>query len=330
MDIAVSGMRPTGRLHIGHYFGAIKNWLHLQELYECYYFVADWHALTTHFDDTSHIKEYSREMVIDWLAAGLDLNRSTIFIQSLNPYHSELFLLLSMITPVKWLERCPTYKEVKQEMFKDGKDLSNYGFLGYPVLMTADIILYDAKYVPVGIDQLPHLEMSRELVRRFNFYFGEHLFLEPTAYITESPKILGTDGRKMSKSYNNAVWLNDDIKDVEKKILTMITDPNRKRRIDPGDPNKCPVFDYHKVFSTEEELNVVVEGCTKAKIGCIDCKRILLAHLIEFLSTFQEKRGIIANNYKDKDIYEILDSTQKKALNKAKEKMMLIREAIKF
>jgi len=159
--------------------------------------------------------------------------------------------------------------------------------------MTADIILYDAKYVPVGIDQLPHLEMSRELVRRFNFYFGEHLFLEPTAYITESPKILGTDGRKMSKSYNNAVWLNDDIKDVEKKILTMITDPNRKRRIDPGDPNKCPVFDYHKVFSTEDELNIVVEGCTKAKIGCIDCKRILLAHLVEFLSTFQERGELL-------------------------------------
>jgi tryptophanyl-tRNA synthetase len=330
MDIVVSGMRPTGRLHIGHYFGAIRNWVKLQEQYRCYFFVADWHALTTHFEDTSHIKEYSREMVLDWIASGIDLEKSVIFVQSLNPYHSELFLLLSMITPVSWLERCPTYKEVKQEMFKEGKDLSNYGFLGYPVLMTADIILYDAKYVPVGIDQLPHIELSREVVRRFNFYFGENLFLEPEAYITESPKIPGTDGRKMSKSYNNAIWLHDDLKVVEKKILTMVTDTNRKRKIDTGDPDKCPVFDYHKVFSTDEEKTFIVEGCTTAKIGCIDCKKILLRHLIEFLNTFHAKRLIISEKYNNKDLYEILDHAQNKAIEKAYNKINTIREALKF
>lgn len=330
MDIVVSGMRPTGRLHIGHYFGAIRNWVKLQEQYDCYFFIADWHALTTHFEDTSHIKENSREMVLDWLASGINIEKSVIFIQSLNPCHSELFLLLSMITPISWLERCPTYKEIKQEMSRDGKDISNYGFLGYPVLMTSDIILYDAKYVPVGIDQLPHIELSRELVRRFNFYFGENLFLEPEAYITESPKIPGVDGRKMSKSYNNAIWLNDDLKNVEKKILTMITDTNRKRKIDPGDPEKCPVFDYHKVFSTEEEKKFIIEGCTGAKIGCIDCKRILLSHLIDFLSSFQEKRTLVRDAYQDKDLYEILENAQNKALDKAKSKMKNIREALKF
>jgi len=235
-----------------------------------------------------------------------------------------------MITPISWLERCPTYKEIKQEMSKDGKDLSNYGFLGYPVLMTSDIILYDAKYVPVGIDQLPHIELSRELVRRFNFYFGEDLFFEPEAYITESPKIPGIDGRKMSKSYNNAIWLHDDFKGCGEENTYMMTDTNRKRRVDPGDPEKCPVFDYHKIFSIEEEKRFIIEGCTGAKIGCIDCKRILLSHLIDFLSSFQEKRVLITDSYRDKDLYEILENAQNKALNKAKSKMKKIREALNF
>jgi tryptophanyl-tRNA synthetase len=323
-------MRPTGRLHIGHYFGAIKNWVKLQDIYRCYFFVADWHALTTHFDDTSHIKDFSREMVLDWLAAGLDINKSVIFVQSLNPYHSELFLLLSMITPISWLERCPTYKEVAQEMLKEGKDVSNYGFLGYPVLMTSDIILYDAKYVPVGIDQLPHLELAREVVRRFNFNFKENVFVEPEAYITESPKIPGIDGRKMSKSYDNAIWLSDELKDVERKILTMVTDTNRKRRTDPGDPSKCPVFDYHNVFSCDDEKLYIVDGCKNAKIGCIDCKKILLRHLTQFLENFQKNRNKVTERYKDVDLYEMVEASQKKAIEAAQLKMDSIREVLKF
>lgn len=309
MDRVLSGMRPTGKLHIGHYFGALQNWVSLQDKYECFYFIADWHALTTNYENPEDIVSLRREMLLDWLSVGIDINKSTIFIQSKNIYHAELFLLLSMITPISWLERCPTYKEIRAEV-KD-KDLSNLGFLSYPVLQTADIIIYNAKYVPVGVDQLPHLEISREIVRRFHFLYKNDLFVEPEGLLTKVPKLLGTDGRKMSKSYGNAIMLSEDFKSIEKKIKTMITDTNRKLRSDPGNPNICPVFDYHKVFSNEEEKSYVTEGCKNAKIGCIDCKKILIKNIFIFLEPIQSKRKEYENIVDDVD--DFLKKSQQKA-----------------
>ncbi len=271
MDRVLSGMQPSGPLHLGNLIGALSNWVKLQDKYECYFFVADWHALTTGYGNPSQIKEYTIDLLMNFIAAGLDPEKSTIFIQSQVPEHAELHIFLSMITPLGWLERVPTYKE-KKEQIKD-KDLDTYGFLGYPVLQTADIIIYRAKYVPVGIDQIPHLEISREIARRFNYLYGKEFFPEPEALLTEFPKVPGVDGRKMSKSYGNAIYLSDDEKTVTEKIRTMVTDPARKRRTDKGDPQKCPVFDLHKIFSTEEERKEVIAGCTRAEIGCIDCKK---------------------------------------------------------
>jgi len=239
MDRVVSGMRPTGNLHLGHLHGALKQWLQLQDQYECFYFIADWHALTSEYKDPSLIKESTPEILIDWLAVGLDPEKSTLFLQSWVKEHAELHLLLSMITPIGWLERNPTYKD-QQEELKD-KDLGTYGFLGYPVLQAADILIYKAKYVPVGKDQLPHLEITREIARRFNYLYGD-LFPEPQALLTESPYVPGTDGRKMSKSYNNAIYLSDPPELVAQKISLMFTDPQRGRRTDPGRPELCPVF----------------------------------------------------------------------------------------
>jgi tryptophanyl-tRNA synthetase len=326
MEKVLSGMRPTGRLHIGHYFGALKNWVKLQDSYECYYFIADWHALTTNFENPENIKELRREMLLDWLSVGIDIDKSTLFIQSKNIYHSELFLLLSMITPVGWLERCPTYKELKAEI--TDKDLSCLGFLGYPVLQTADIILYSAKYVPVGIDQLPHIEISREIVRRFHYLYNCNIFVEPEGLLTDVPKLLGLDGRKMSKSYGNAIMLTDDLKVVESNILKMITDTNRKRKSDPGDPAICPVFDYHKVFSTEEERQEIIDGCKGAKIGCIECKRILVRHIIEFLDPIQKKRAEFEKLIDDIDNF--LANSQEKACKVSSEMMEKVRDVLKI
>ena len=328
MDVVLSGMRPTGNLHLGHYFGAIKNWVNLQKSYECYFFVADLHALTTHFEDTSLIKTYTKEMVLDWLACGLDLKKSTIFIQSKNIYHSELFLFLSMITPVGLLERCPTYKEMRTEFEKSGKILSNFGFLGYPVLMTADIIIYDAKYVPVGIDQVPHIEITREIARKFNNLYNEYIFKEPEPLVTESPKLPGTDGRKMSKSYNNAILLSEDLQSVENKILTMKTDTNRKRKSDPGNPFICPVYEYHKIFSSDDEKNIVIDGCTNAKIGCIECKKIVVKHIIEFLDPIQARRKKLENEIEDLDLF--LGESQERANLKAGLKMNDVRKCLRL
>ncbi len=326
MTRVLSGMRPTGKLHIGHYFGALENWVKLQDTYECFYFIADWHALTTGYETPADFKSLRREMLLDWLAVGLDPKKSTIFIQSMNPAHAELYLLLNMITPIGWLERCPTYKEMREEL--SDRDLSNIGFLSYPVLQTADIVVYDAKYVPVGKDQVPHLEISREIVRRFNYLYKNNVFIEPEALLTKSPKIPGTDGRKMSKSYNNAILLSEDMKSVEKKILQMKTDTNRKRKSDPGDPALCPVFDYHKVFSSEEEKEEITKGCKSAGIGCIDCKKILIRHLEEFLLPIQERRS----RY-EKEIYDVeeflLDS-QKYAVEIAGKKLEEVRKAMKI
>lgn len=284
----LSGMRPTGKLHLGHYRGVLSNWLKLQSEYECFFFVADWHALTTDYESPKGIKENVREMVLDWLSVGIDAEKATIFRQSHVKEHAELYLLLAMITPLSWLERNPTYKEQLAEI-RD-KDLHNLGFLGYPVLQTADIIAYKANKVPVGIDQVPHIELSREITRRFNNFYGE-VFPEPETLLTSVPKILGTDGRKMSKSYNNAVFLTDEPKAIEQKILQMVTDVARKRRTDPGNPDVCPFYvTYHNLYSNDAEIAFVREGCTTASIGCIECKRTVIPKLLADLEPIQARR----------------------------------------
>jgi len=324
MDRVLSGMQPSGPLHLGNLIGALSNWVRLQDKYECYFFVADWHALTTGYGNPSQIKEYTIDLLMNFISAGLDPEKSTIFIQSQVPQHAELHIFLSMITPLGWLERVPTYKE-KKEQIKD-KDLDTYGFLGYPVLQTADIIIYRAKYVPVGIDQVPHLEISREIARRFNYLYGKEFFPEPEALLTEFPKVPGVDGRKMSKSYGNAIYLSDNEKTVSEKLRTMVTDPARKRRTDKGDPAKCPVFDLHKIFSKEEEKKEVIQGCTTASIGCIDCKRILINHVIETLKPIWEKRQQLIDN--PSKLIEIASDGSKKAKKVAKETLKGMKEVI--
>jgi len=326
MKRVLSGMRPTGRLHIGHYYGALKNWVKMQDEYDCFFFVADWHALTTNYENPEDIIENRRELVLDWLASGINPEKATMFVQSHNIYHAELNLLLSMITPVSWLERCPTYKEIKQEV--TDKDLSNLGFLGYPVLQTADIIMYSAKYVPVGVDQLPHIEISREIVRRFQHLYNCELFVEPEGLLTEVPKLPGLDGRKMSKSYGNAIMLSEDLKSVEDKLKKMKTDTNRQRLKDPGDPELCPVFDYHKVFSTEEEREYVTKECKSAGIGCMDCKKILMNHVFEFLEPIQDRRKKYESEITDVD--EFLKPMQDRANEEAANMMVEVRKALKI
>ncbi len=284
----LSGMQPSGKLHIGNLVGALQNWVTLQEKYECYYFVADWHALTSQYADPSQISAYTLDVLVNWLSAGIDPSKSVIFVQSQVPQHAELHLLLSMITPLGWLERVPSYKE-KQEELKD-VDLHTYGFLGYPLLQTADILMYKANYVPVGIDQIPHLEITREISRRFNYLYG-NTFPEPEGLLTEFPKVPGIDGRKMSKTYDNCIYLSDSSDEVEKKIKTMMTDPQRIKRTDSGDPELSPVFHLHKIFSGKEEQAEVAEGCRNAGIGCIDCKKILIKNLFKVLEPLWEKRN---------------------------------------
>ena len=321
-----SAMRPTGELHIGHYFGAIENWVKLQDEYECFFAVADWHALTTTYENPENIKEMRKQMILNWLSVGLNPEKCTIFIQSHNLYTSELYLLLGMLTPVSWLERCPTYKEMIQAL--SGKEISNYGFLGYPVLMTADIIMYLTNFVPVGIDQIPHIELAREIVRRFSNLYGENIFIEPEAILTKVPKLSGLDGRKMSKSYNNSIMLSEDFSIVEKKLRTMVTDTNRVRKTDAGNPEICPVFEYHKVFSTDEERNNITNGCCNALIGCIDCKKILIKHMEEFLTPIHEKRACFEKEIKDID--EFLSPFQEKANNLAASVMERVRKVVKI
>ena len=283
----LSGMQPSGLLHLGNLLGALENWKALQEQYDCFFFVADWHALSTNYEDTSRIKEFTRELVIDWLAAGIDPQRSTVFVQSRNPDHAILHLLLSMIVPIPWLERNPTYKE-KQEEIKE-RDLSTYGFLGYPVLQASDILLYKPDYVPVGKDQLPHLELTREIARRFNSLYRS-VFPEPKEHLTKFPKVLGTDGRKMSKSYGNTITLSDPEPVVRQKLKTMITDPARVKRTDKGNPDVCPVFDFHKSFSTQAVIDRVNKECRTAEIGCIDCKALVADKIVERLAPIWDGR----------------------------------------
>ena len=392
----LSGMRPTGRLHIGHYFGALANWVRLQSdpSYECFYFIADWHALTSDYADTSAVAENTLQIMIDYLAAGLDPAKSMIFQQSVIPEHAELHLLLSVVTPLGWLERVPTYREALENV-KD-KDLHNYGFLGYPVLQTADIVMYSKEgaplYVPVGEDQVSHVEISREIVRRFNAFYGleiemdglyqderaigflrralpklggepvelfreawrgniraaalewglENFFnkfetcksyfhyseklREPDVLLTKTPRIPGLDGRKMSKSYGNAITLSETDEEIRKKTKVMVTDPARKRRTDPGNPDVCPVYDWHKLFSTRETLEWAARGCRTAGIGCIECKAKMADHLIEWIAPVRARRMEYEKN--PKRVLEILDAGGKKARVVAQETMGRVREAV--
>jgi tryptophanyl-tRNA synthetase len=368
-------MRPTGKLHLGNYMGALANWVKLQDDYECYFFIADWHALTSDYADTSQIVPNITDVMLDYLAAGLDPARSVLFQQSKVLQHAELHLLLSMITPLGWLERVPTYKEQQENL--SGKDLSTYGFLGYPLLQSADILIYQPQFVPVGQDQAAHVELTREVARRFNFFFpktprkggverfdnkklmemksGEPTFVlstggdkplkkfesgqqlweamnsdyvlpEPQVLLTPSPKLPGTDGRKMSKSYGNTILMTDPEPVVRKKLKTMVTDPARVRRTDPGDPDKCPVGDLHKVFSTPDTLARVYEGCRSAGIGCIECKGWAADALVQVLNPIQERRA----RYTESDAAEILEDGSNRARIRAEQTMAEVRAAMQL
>ena len=384
----VSGMRPTGKLHLGHYFGVIKNWLKLQQEHDCFFFIADWHALTNKYKDTSDLKDNIRQLMIDWLSTGIDPEKSTLFIQSGVKEHAELALLFGMFTPKSWLELNPTYKDMKFNLFYQyirdflygkqikvnedllreifhhafyhkreidfkylknellklgikeeyinhiiknisegdiGKEIDTYGFFGYPILQAADILIYKAQGVPVGEDQLPHIEITREIARRFNNLYT-HIFPEPEAILTETPKLVGLDGRKMSKSYNNAIYLSDDTDTVNQKVKTMKTDPNRVRRTDPGNPEICPVFINHKLFTDEETIKRIDIECRTAQIGCVDCKKILSDNINRFLNPIREKRKQIEQNIKEYE--EIFINGTKKAREIANDTMKEVRESM--
>jgi len=344
----VSGMRSTGKLHLGNYVGALQNWVRMQDEYECFFFVADWHALTTDYADTSQIKQNSIEVLLDWLAAGLDSDRCTMFIQSHVPQHAELHLLLSMIMPLGWLERVPTYKEQLENISE--KDLGTYGFLGYPVLQAADILIYKGDFVPVGEDQVAHVELTREIARRFNtLYIGRmahsfqdpglpvaqmahtnplihEVFPEPQALKTKAAKLPGTDGRKMSKSYGNTILLTDPEEIVLKKLKTMVTDPARVRRTDPGNPDVCPVGDLHKIFSDPDTNAKVDVGCRTAGIGCIECKSWAADSLLRVLKPMQERRKKYEEN--PRLAWDILETGSERARREASKTMNEVREAM--
>src|SRR6202165_1503136 len=323
----LSGMRSTGRLHLGNYVGALDNWVRMQDHYDCFFEVADWHALTTDYADTSRVKENSVEVALDWLAAGLDPGRSVIFIQSHVPAHAELHLFFSMSTPLGWLERVPTYKE-QRENIKD-KDLGTYGFLGYPVLQSADILIYKADVVPVGEDQVAHVELTREIARRFNQFYSresEYVFPEPASLLTPAPKLPGTDGRKMSKSYGNTVLLTDPEPVVRLKLKTMVTDPARVRRNDPGNPDVCPVGDLHKIFSSKETMARVYEGCRSAGIGCIESKNWGAGALVKILNPMQERRKKYEDN--PRLAWDILEAGSARARDVAGATMSEVRKAM--
>jgi tryptophanyl-tRNA synthetase len=321
----VSGMRPTGKLHLGHFHGVLDNWLALQNEYECFFFAADWHSLTTEYANTSEIRDSIHDMVLDWLAFGINPEKSIIFQQSLVPQHAELNLILSMITPVSWLERNPTYKEMQENLTT--RDLSTFGFLGYPVLMASDIILYKAGRVPVGHDQLPHLEITREIARRFNHLYGP-VFPEPAAYLTETPKLLGLDGRKMSKSYGNAIFLSESAEETTKKVMSMVTDVERPRRTDPGEPDRCVAFTLHVLYTPEEERSEIVEACRNARIGCVDCKKRLARNVVATLAPFRAKRAEL--DAQPGLVDDVLAAGSSNAALKAAATMKEVRQAIKM
>ena len=320
-------MRPTGKLHLGNYMGALHNWVRLQDDYECYFFVADLHALTTDYADPSNILPNTREVMLDYLGAGLDPRKSVLFVQSQVQQHFELPLYLGMITPVGWLERVPSYKDMQENLAE--KDLSMFGFLGYPVLMASDILLYPAKYVPVGQDQQAHVELTREVARRFNNFYklnGADVLPEPDVLLTPSPKLPGTDGRKMSKSYGNTIQITDPEPEVRKKLKTMVTDPARVRRTDPGDPDKCPVGDLHKVFSTPETIAKVYEGCRSAGIGCIECKSWAADALVQILNPIQERRA----KFSEADVDDVIRDGNARARVRAEQTLSEVRAAMQL
>jgi tryptophanyl-tRNA synthetase len=323
----LSGMRPTGKLHLGNYMGALKNWVDLQDKYECYFFIADWHAFTSDYADPSQILPNISDVMLDYLAAGLDPARSVLFQQSKVLQHAELHLLLSMITPLGWLERVPTYKEQQENL--TGKDLSTYGFLGYPLLQAADILIYQPQFVPVGQDQAAHVELTREVARRFNAHYtlhGRDVLPEPQVLLTPSPKLPGTDGRKMSKSYGNTILITDPEPVVRKKLKPMVTDPARVRRTDPGDPDKCPVGDLHKVFSSPDTLAKVYDGCRTAGIGCIECKTWASDALVQILTPIQERRA----KFSEADAAAILQDGSDRARTRAEKTMTEVRAAMQI
>jgi len=318
----LSGMRPTGPLHLGHYFGVIANWLKLQEDYDCFFFVADWHALTSEYSDPTRIKGFVPGLVKDWVAAGLDPEKCTIFQQSVVKEHAELYLILSMITPLGWLERNPTYKEIKGELVQ--KDLSTHGFLGYPVLQAADILMYKPFAVPVGKDQLPHLELTREIARRFNHLNKTELFPEPADMLTEEAKLPGLDGRKMSKSYGNSIKLSEPLEEILPKVRSMKTDENRLRRTDPGNPDICNLYPYHKLMTDPAKLPEIQEGCRNASWGCVDCKKVLMESMEKFLTPLHERRAACT----DERVAEILEAGNKKATEFAMKTMDEVRSVL--
>ena len=317
----VSGMRPTGPLHLGHYFGVLKNWIAMQEDTEVFFFVADWHALTSEFADPSAISGNSFEMVKDWLAAGVDPQKCVIFRQSAVKATAELNLLLSMVTPVSWLERNPTYKEQQQEITT--KDLSNTGFLCYPVLMAADILMYMPHWVPVGQDQLPHLELTREIARRFNHFYGD-IFPEPEARLTPAAKCPGLDGRKMSKSYGNGIFLRDGMDDIIPKVKGMFTDKARLRKSDPGNPDVCNLFPYHQLLATPQKQAEIREGCANASLGCVECKKIFIDNLAELLEPLHTRRSFLDHN--PDAVYDIIKNGNVRARRAANKTMTLVRK----
>jgi tryptophanyl-tRNA synthetase len=321
----LSGMRPTGRMHLGNYYGALYNWLRLQDEYQCFYFVADWHALTTEYETPQPLSGYIPEMVVDWLSVGLDPEKSTIFVQSAIPEHAELYLIFGMFTPVPWLERNPTYKDQMQELAH--KDLATYGFLGYPVLQAADILMYKANGVPVGVDQVPHVEMTREIARRFNHLY-QPIFPEPEALLTEIPKLTGTDGRKMSKSYGNCIYLSDPPEVMAQKVRQMTTDILRPYRKDPGEPDRCLAFPFHRLNLPQERIAEITALCRAAKLGCVDCKKSLAEALLANLAPIQERRRYYEAH--PREIKEILQQGNARARKHARQTLAEVREALGF
>jgi tryptophanyl-tRNA synthetase len=321
----LSGVRPTGPQHLGNLVGALRNWARLQDVYDCHYTIVGWHALSSEYMNPRVIREHTLEVALDWLSVGLDPEKSVLFLQSEVKEHAELHLLLSMIIPLPWLERVPTFKEMQEEI-RD-KDLNTYGFLGYPVLQAADIIIYKADFVPVGEDQTAHLEITREIVRRFNRLYGD-IFPEPQTLLTEVPRLAGTDGRKMSKSFGNAIYIKDEPEVIRQKILPMVTDTRRVRRTDPGEPDDCPVFTFHKAFVPRAEQDAIAQGCRTAGIGCLDCKKVVLDHLLRELAPIQEKRKSLEAN--PKRVWDILEAGNAKARRVAQVTMSEVRSALGF
>ena len=318
----VSGMRPTGSLHLGHYFGVIKNWLELQKENECFFFAADWHALSTKYEDKLSLKNLSLDLVKTWLACGINPEKSTIFIQSDIKEHSELYLVLNMITPVNWLERNPSYKDLMAQ--KEFKDKNMAGFLTYPVLQAADIIMYDANIVPIGEDQKPHLELAREIVRRFHYLFDCNIFTEPKDLLTETSKLLGLDGRKMSKSYNNSIYLDESSENIWQKVRSAKTDTNRIKKTDPGNPEVCVVWDYHKIFSDKETQNKIYSECKAGTIGCMQCKKECAANIDKFITPIREKKESLSDEF----VLEVIKNGENKAKKIAEEKMQKVNKVI--